>query len=173
MIGRPSEIILWLLSVKDSGDSDKLFKIDEYRRRRTLTQNAYYWQLLGQVADVLKMSKTELHNRMLADYGQIDKELRYVIMRDDVDWKDLDHLHLKPTSSVKVMDNGILYRVYLVVRGSSTYDTKEMSVLVDGMVQEAQQQGIETMTPAELAEIRRYEQERENRRKKRGNLEAD
>lgn len=168
MIGTPREIIVWLLAIKDS---DKLFRLEEHRKKRTLTQNAYYWQLLGQVADALRMSKTELHNRMLADYGQIDKDLRYVIMRDDIDWKALDTMHLKPTASVKTMDNGVLYRVYLVIRGSSTYNTKEMSVLVDGMVQEAKQQGIETMTPAELSELRRMEQERENR--KNGRVEAD
>ena len=168
MIGTPREIIMWLLSIKDS---DKLFRIDEHRKKRTLTQNAYYWQLLGQVADVLRMSKTEVHNLMLAEYGQVDTDLRYVIMRDDIDWKGLDHLHLKPTSSVRVMDNGILYRVYLVIRGSSTYNTREMSVLVDGIIQEAKQQGIETMTPADLAELRRIEQEREDR--KNGRVEAD
>ena len=170
MIGRPSEIILWLLSVKDSGDSEKIFEIKEYKKKRSLSQNAYYWQLLGKVAGLLHMSKTELHNRMLADYGQVDTDLRYVIMRDGIDWMGFDHFHLKPTSSVKVMDNGILYRIYLVVRGSSTYNTKEMSDLLDGMIQEAKQQGIETMTPAELAEIRRHEQEMEDRKKwKNGN----
>lgn len=159
---------MWLLSIKDS---DKLFRIDEHRKKRTLTQNAYYWQLLSQVADALRMSKTELHNRMLADYGQVDTELRYIIMRDEIDWKASRTIHLKPTSSVRVMDNGILYRVYLVIRGSSTYNTKEMSVLVDGIIQEAKQQGIETMTPADLAELRRIEQEREDR--KNGRVEAD
>ena len=72
---------------------------------------------------------------------------------------------------MKTMDNGVLYRVYLVIRGSSTYNTREMSVLVDGIIQEAKQQGIETMTPADLAELRRIEQEREDR--KNGRVEAD
>ena len=43
------------------------------------------------------------------------------------------------------------YRIY---RGSHTYDTKEMSLLIDGTVMEAKELGIETMTPAELAEMK-------------------
>ena len=167
MIGTARELIVWLVAQ----NNDKQFKVEEYRKKRTLSQNSYYWQLLGQVADVLRMSKTEVHNLMLAEYGQVDTDLRYVIMRDDIDWKGLDTMHLKPTASVKTMDNGVLYRVYLVIRGSSTYNTREMSVLVDGIIQEAKQQGIETMTPADLAELRRIEQEREDR--KNGRVEAD
>ena len=48
------------------------------------------------------------------------------------------------------MDNGKLYRVYVVMRGSHTYDTKEMSRLIDGTVQEAKEHGIETLPPDEL-----------------------
>ena len=43
---------------------------------------------------------------------------------------------------------------YKIYRGSHTYDTKEMSVLIDGTVMEAKELGIETMTPAELAEMK-------------------
>lgn len=43
------------------------------------------------------------------------------------------------------------YRIY---RGSHTYDTKEMSVLIDGTVADAKELGIETATPAEIAEMK-------------------
>lgn len=167
MIGTARELIVWLVTQ----NSEKQFKVEEYRKKRTLSQNSYYWQLLGQVADALRMSKIELHNLMLAEYGQVDTDLRYALMRDDIDWKASKTIHLRPTSSTKMADNGILYRTYIVVRGSSTYNTREMSVLVDGLIQEAKQQGIETMTPADLAELRRMEQEREDR--KNGRVEAD
>ena len=103
-------------------------------------------------------------------HGRTDKR-GFSEMAYDIDWKASKTIHLRPTSSTKMADNGILYRTYIVVRGSSTYNTKEMSVLVDGLIQEAKQQGIETMTPADLAELRRIEQEREDR--KNGRVEAD
>ena len=36
----------------------------------------------------------------------------------------------------------------------STYDTKEMSVLIDGTVADAKELGIDTITPAELQEMK-------------------
>ena len=50
-------------------------------------------------------------------------------------------------------EDGKEYVYYKVFRGSSTYDTKEMSILVDGVVSECQEQGIETLPPAELEKM--------------------
>ena len=58
--------------------------------------------------------------------------------------------HLNPTSQVLTDRHGRPVRTYVFMRGSSDYDTKEMSVLVDGLVQEAQALGIETLTPREF-----------------------
>lgn len=44
--------------------------------------------------------------------------------------------------------------VYKIYRGSHTYDTKEMSVLIDGTVADAKELGIDTITPAELQEMK-------------------
>ena len=52
---------------------------------------------------------------------------------------------------VKYEDNATFYKVY---RGSHTYDTKEMSLLIDGTVADAKELGIETITPAEIAEMK-------------------
>ncbi len=43
---------------------------------------------------------------------------------------------------------------YRVFKGSSEYDTREMSILIDGIVYEAKNLGIETMTPDELTRIK-------------------
>ena len=57
-----------------------------------------------------------------------------------------------------------MYRTYTVLAGSSTYDTKEMSELINGLVSECKEQGIETLTPDELARMMKdYE---ENHKKK-------
>ena len=44
---------------------------------------------------------------------------------------------------------------YIIIRGSHTYNSKEMSTLLNGVIQEAQSLGIETMTPAEIEEMLR------------------
>ena len=52
-----------------------------------------------------------------------------------------------------------------MLRGSSTYDTREMSDLINGLVSECREMGIETMTPDQLAEMMAlYEQHRKKER---------
>ena len=58
--------------------------------------------------------------------------------------------HLKPTSQVKEGKGGVMYRTYMMLKGSSEYDTKEMSRLIDGLASECKEMGIETMPPEEL-----------------------
>jgi hypothetical protein len=41
-----------------------------------------------------------------------------------------------------------------VMRGSHTYDTREMSRLIDGTVEEAKELGIETLTPEQLERMK-------------------
>ena len=51
-------------------------------------------------------------------------------------------------------ENGVELTFYKLYRGSHTYDTREMSILIDGTVDECKEQGIETMTPLELEHLK-------------------
>ena len=66
---------------------------------------------------------------------------------------DLEFCHLQPTASTTTNKAGKLFRINLVMRGSHTYDTKEMSELIKGTVEEAKELGIETATPQEIKEM--------------------
>ena len=68
--------------------------------------------------------------------------------------------HLKPTSEVKEGKNG-LYRCYVMLRGSSTFNVQEMSALLDLMIQEAKSLDIETLSESELSHIRELERNAE------------
>ena len=48
-----------------------------------------------------------------------------------------------------------MYRTYMMLRGSSDYDTREMSELIDGTVSEAKQMGIETLPPHEIERMKK------------------
>lgn len=125
----------------------------KYRKKRSLDANAYYWVLVTQIAEALKIGKVEAHNQLLSDYGQLDMQdgqVVSVMLREDIDWRRLAELHLRPTSKVITNSKGTTFRCYFVCRGSHTYDTKEMSVLINGTVSEAKELGIETLTPAEI-----------------------
>ena len=171
MTGNATQIVTFLLSA----DREKVWDLREHREKRSLTQNSYYWKLLSLTADKLKMSKPELHNRMLRKYGQrqyIGGLLVRIPIPDTDEAEEAalaaETFHITPTSDVKTGKDGRQYRTYLMLRGSSEYDTREMSVLLDGMINEAQQQDIETLTPMELERMRRDEREAEERKKRKG-----
>ena len=147
--GNREKIITWLLDQP----KDMIFEISERRKKRSLSANAYFHVLCQKVAEKTSQSLTEVKNQCIADYGQIDKELGTVILRDEIDWRKLTHLHLHPTTATRVLDDERLYRVYYIMRGSHTYDTGEMSRLIEGIVQEAKAVGVETLTPRELEQM--------------------
>ena len=135
-------------------DKDISVEIKKYSEKRSLNANAYFHTLVGQIAAIQRLTHTEVHNRLIADYGVMDEQINNIILDDNIPWLRLDTIHLRPTTATRVMDNGKLYRVYLVMRGRHTYNTAEMSRLIDGTVEEAKALGIETLTPDELERMK-------------------
>ena len=144
--------------IDDIKDVDKLsIKAVRYREKRSLDANAYYWQLLSKVAEKLPLSKPSAHNLMLRKYGQkfiVDGKLVYLVLPDTDEAEraadEAETYHIKATSQVKEGKDGKMYRTYIMLRGSSDYDTKEMSTLIEGLVSDAKELGIETMTGEEI-----------------------
>ena len=145
-----------MLDVSGLEGKDLRLKAVIWRNKRSLDSNAYFHVLVTKIAEKLNSSVTEVKNQLLADYGQPEIQndsLMTIIMRDDIEWQKLDTIHLKPTTAVRTMDDGKLYRVYYVMRGSHTFDSAEMSRLISATVDEAKELGIQTMTPDEIARM--------------------
>lgn len=131
-------------------DKDKLrIRIVQYRKKRSLDANAYYWTLLTKFADVIGLSNPEAHNMMLRGYGQseiFDGKAVYVTIPDTEEAEkkvnNATDYHLAPTSQVRMGNDDVMYRTYRLLRGSRTYDTKEMSKLIDGLVTCCKEAGI-------------------------------
>ena len=140
-------------------------EIKEYRKKRSLNANGYYWLLLGKLAEALHFSTPYTHNLMLRRYGQYERydDMPVYVMLPDTEEAqkkadEADTYHLSPTSHTKLgKDKETVFRSWMLLRGSSTYDSKEMARLIDGLVDECRQVGIETMTPAELARLEGYD----------------
>ena len=141
-------------------DKEKLrIRIVQYRKKRSLDANAYYWTLLTKFADVIGLSNPEAHNMMLRGYGQseiFDGKAVYVTIPDTEEAEkkvnNATDYHLAPTSQVRLGNDGVIYRTYRLLRGSRTYDTKEMSRLIDGLITCCKEAGIpetEIASPSE------------------------
>lgn len=144
MIGNAKAIIQWLF---DQQDAEKLYEIKEKKSKRSLTANAYYWSLLNQLASVMRTSSEEAHFMMLKRYGQYE----VISVLSDIDihgyfkyYKEIGH------GTVDGKD----FCHYKIYKGSSEMDSKEFSVLLDGLISECEEVGIPTLTPDEVAKLR-------------------
>lgn len=147
-------------SVDKIKDKPLRISVKQWRDKRSLDANAYYWVLVAKLGDKLNLSKPHLHNILLRRYGQpevIDGKMIYLVLPDtDQGARKADEAetyHIKPTSEIKTGRNGERFRTYVMLRGSSTYNTEEMAHLIDGLVSECKEVGIETATPEELSRM--------------------
>lgn len=131
--------------------------LKQYREKRSLNANAYYWRLVGEMAAYMKHPQQVVHNELLRSYGTLDTvegENLMIFIPDTFEAEEKvlmqETYHLKPTSMTKITDDGRAFRAYLVIKGSHEYDTQEMSRLIDGAVSEAKQMGLETLPPDEI-----------------------
>lgn len=138
MTGTPLVLISWLTAQQP----DKVFEVIEHHEKRSLSANAYAWALINKIADALRKSKEEVYLQMLKDYGQSE----FVSVLSSIDVKGYFKYY---EEYGKGHVEGREFTHYKVYKGSSEFDSREMAVLIDGIIQEARQLGIETITPAE------------------------
>ena len=142
MIGKPLELISYLYNA----DKEKQYELREYHKRKTLSQNAYAWVLINEIANKINKSKEQVYLQMLKDYGQRIE----VLLKADVKIKT----YFKYYEAVsKIKKDGIEFIEYYLYKGSSQFDSKEMSIFIDGIIEEAKQLGIQTMTPNEIRKL--------------------
>jgi hypothetical protein len=133
-------------------------KIKQYRKARSLNANSYAWVLIGKMAEVMSRDKghiyspDEIYIEMLKRYGQREPKLLSIIADGvDIIYRATEN-HCCEVGESEL--NGKVFKHLAILRGSSGYDTKEMSQLIDGIVQECKELDIETMTPAEIESMK-------------------
>lgn len=147
MIGNAKAIIQWLF---DQQDAEKLYDIKEKKSKRSLTANAYYWSLLNQLASVMRTSSEEVHFMMLKRYGVCE----VVSVRSDINIKGY-FKYFKEIGHGTVQGKDFCH--YMIYKGSSEMDSKEFSVLLDGLISECEEVGIPVLTPDEVAKLKYIE----------------
>ena len=140
--------------VDELRECEKLsIKVCKYTKKRSLDANRYFWKILDEVAEALHTSKTELYLKYVSECGPFKD---FVLTENEAKtfrqaWSMLGTGW--PTEQVDYHEDGerLIIRAYY---GSSVYNTKQMSRLIDMVVQDAKALGIETMTPEELERIK-------------------
>lgn len=135
-------------------DKPYIAELKEYRERRSLDANSYCWVLIDKIAEVTGQNKTDIYRHCIKEIGgnsetvcvkeNAAEKLIESWGKDKVGWiaESLESSKIEGCVNVK------LYY------GSSTFDTKQMSRLIDSVVQEAEQLEIETKTPEEIERLK-------------------
>ena len=122
-------------------------KVDEYKEKRSRNANNYAWKLITEIGNKLRVSKEDVYLMMLKRYGQ--SEMVSVVASVPFG-KFVKYFEEVGESELK----GKLFKHYRVYQGSSEFDTKEMSIFIDGIVSEAKDLGIPTETPEQIAKMK-------------------
>lgn len=148
--------IISLVSTEAAINPDALYDVCLHKERRSLDSNSYFHKLCDLLRQKLGISMARCKNQLITDYGQImyledGVPLIYKTNAPPEYTQELEEPHLKLVKTSVENDKEVyFYRMY---RGSSTYNTAEMSQLIAGTVADCKDQGIETATPEQIAHM--------------------
>lgn len=141
--GYPQDLIAWLLDA----DPDKRYELKEVKKKRTLTQNAYYWELLNKLSRRVGVPDSEVHLNILKDYGVCEVVSFAPHVPKDAIRDYLGDYY----DELESPDGRQEFKVY---KGSSRMSSLEFKRLLDGLIDECIEQGIETLTPEEISRLK-------------------
>lgn len=130
-------------------DCEKLsIKVNKFRDKRSLDANGLLWHCLGKMAEALRTDKWSVYLQMLKRYGQFT----YICVKEKA--VDMVRAQWRECEVVGEIDiNGKKAIQMLCYFGSSTYNSKEFSILLDGVISEMEEMGLETPTSSELQRV--------------------
>ena len=121
--------------------------VSKWYKKRGLSSNAYLWVLITEIANKIGSSKEEVYEQMLDRYGQIltDEEgnAYQVTLSKKYDISSME-------GHYKLYKSNDKFNAYIVLKGSSKYNSKEMKILLDGVISECNELGIETRPKEEI-----------------------
>ena len=150
MIGTIEQVIQYLFKQ----DKTKKYEVKEYKQKRSNDANAYFHVLVNELARYFNISDKEMKTKMNLQYGTIAKDENGNSIGIKIPkGTDITQFYDYAKWFGECEDNGIKFDKYLLYKQTHTLNTKEMSQLISGVVQECQDVGIETKTPEELRSL--------------------
>ena len=148
-------------------DFDVDIEIKKHRKMRSNEANKYCWVLCEKIAQRLsdegvKHTKLDVYRDAIKEGGvwkdvELDPDAAETL---SVAWEALGSGWLTEQTDYSQDGESVIVRFYY---GSSRYNSKQMSRLIDNLVQDCQELGIETDTPEQIAKIKALWAEEEAR----------
>ena len=145
--------------IADNLGKDLCIEIKPIRKKRSLKANSYAWTLITEMANKMRIGKDECYLLMLQRYGQtVTDEHGNAVMISALSSIPTEVIienvgYVAPLATKGYVD-GKEFTHYRVLKGSHDYDSREMSIFIDGVVSECKELGIETLTPEELMRMK-------------------
>lgn len=127
--------------------------IKEFRKKRSLDANAYAWVLMNKLADKLNMGVRDLYRHYIPDIPENSQVVcvpTEAVEKLQSGWEHNGIGWCSDTLKSKLpgCTNVVLYY------GSSTFDQKQMGVLLDLIIADCKRVGVEYLTPEELERLK-------------------
>lgn len=128
--------------------------MDIEKKQRSLSANAYFHLLVNRIAEKTNLGNDEVKHRLVLEYGTVmtDSEGAKVGVKLPVS-VDVSRIYPYAKWFDRRVENGKEFNCYIIYKQTHTLDSAEMARLIDGTVYEAQELGIETLTPDELSKM--------------------
>ncbi len=128
--------------------------LKKYRKRRSLDANNYFWKLLQELCELAEIDTKEEYKRRVKELGIFR---RFKIEKDNVNTFEKMWTSQGIAWFCEIFDTEIIgdteFKIINAYYGSSSFSTKQMSRLIDGVVQDCKVYNIETKTPAEIESL--------------------
>lgn len=143
-------------------DIERLMKSDvkihlvTYREPRSKDANAYFHVLSDKLADEMRMSKPRMKNYLLYLYGQRQRDEKgklYLIKTNAPESQIIERSDLHMWYYMDSPEDNI--PMYVMLAPSRYYDSKQMSILIDGTVEQCKELGIEVLPPDEVERLKK------------------
>ena len=133
-------------------DQDLDVEIKKHREKRSKSANAYFHVLVNKIAAEQGGSDEATKKILVCEYGALAKDDEGLTVGFKLPASvDVETIYPYVKCFDTREENGKLFKCYLVYKQTHLMDSKEMARLIDGAIEVAQELGIETDTPEQLA----------------------
>lgn len=147
MIGTIEQIVQYLFKQ----DKTKKYEVKEVKKKRSTNANNYFWKLLQELCEVQNLDTIEEYKKRVKELG-IFRRFRIEpkdVKTFEIMWQDKGIAWFCEIADTEYIGN-VEFKIIHAYYGSSSFNSKQMSRLIDNLVQDCQAIGIETKSKAEI-----------------------
>ena len=147
MVGTIEQIIQYLFKQ----DKTKKYEVKEVKKKRSTNANNYFWKLLQELCEVQNLDTIEEYKKRVKELG-IFRRFRIEpkdVKTFEIMWQDKGIAWFCEIADTEYIGN-VEFKIIHAYYGSSSFNSKQMSRLIDNLVQDCQAIGIETKSRAEI-----------------------